>query len=259
MTMRFRTIQLLLAGASIAAIPAAAQNAGSGPLSFSATTDNVGAKDSIRIDLLRFSTEAERDDLVAAWNMTGAKKGPAAKTAAAPTAPAAPLTEEQLALCRKVDRGVTGSARRAELPAFCPSPLGAPGVSRTAKLTPESSLMAAMKTAPFLGYLWVSGEVAGYGVRYAARMPEQDGGEHIILVTDRRLGAWNDSWKPAAADEGSDYGFSVIELHLNAKGEGEGKSSLTGKVALDSAARILTLENYSASPVILRKVKREAN
>jgi hypothetical protein len=258
--MRIRTIQIVFAGALIAGIPAAGQNAGSGPISFSAASDNVGAKDSIRIDLQRFSTDAERDDLVAAWNMTGAQKGPAAKAAASgPAAPAAPLTEEQLALCRKVDKGVTGSARRAELPAFCPSPFGAPGVSRTAKMTPESSLVAAMKTAPFLGYVWVSGEVAGYTVHYAARLPEPDGGERIILVTERRLGEWNDSWKPVAADEGSEYGFSVIELHLNAKGEGEGKSSLTTKVALDGAAKILTLENYSASPVILRKVKREAN
>ncbi len=56
-------------------MPGTAQNAGSGPISISATTDNVGAKDSIRIDLLRWSTDAERDGLVSAWNMTGGKKG----------------------------------------------------------------------------------------------------------------------------------------------------------------------------------------
>src|ERR1019366_2302818 len=161
----------------------------------------------------------------------------------------------------KVDKGTTGSARRPELPGFCPSPFGASlSESRAAaKVTSESSLMAAMKTAPFLGYLWVSGEVAGYGIRYAARLPEQDGGERIMLVADRRLGEWNDAWKPVAANEGSEYEFSVIELHLNAKGEGEGKSSLTGKVTLDSAVKMLRLENYDASPVVLRKVKREAN
>src|SRR5579863_4727003 len=45
-----------------------------GPIvSFTATTENVaGAPDSIRIDLLRWSTDAERDQLVNAWNMTGA-------------------------------------------------------------------------------------------------------------------------------------------------------------------------------------------
>ncbi len=148
---------------------------------------------------------------------------------------------------------MTGSARKPELPAFCPSPFGAAlSDSRKSAKTPESSLMESMKTAPFLGYLWVSGEVAGYGIRYAARLSEQDGAERIILVADRRLGEWNDAWKPVAANEGSEYEFSVIELHVNAKGEGEGKSSLTGKVTLDSAAKMLTLENYGSLPVVLR-------
>jgi len=36
------------------------------------------------------------------------------------------------------------------------------------------------------GYSW-SSEVAGYSVRYAVRLAAQDGGERIILITDRRL------------------------------------------------------------------------
>jgi hypothetical protein len=102
--------------------------------------------------------------------------------------------------------------------------------------------------------LW-SSEVAGYSLRYALKLPGQDGGDRIILVTERRLGAWNDLWKPTTAPP--DYAFSVIELHLNAKGEGEGKSSLTGKLTVDSAAKTLALDNYAAAPVILKNVKRK--
>jgi len=41
------------------------------PISFTATTDNVaGAPDSIKIDVFRWSTDAERDQLLAAWNLT---------------------------------------------------------------------------------------------------------------------------------------------------------------------------------------------
>ena len=47
----------------------------------------------------------------------------------------------------------------------------------------------------------------------------------------------------------------MIELRLNAKGDGEGKTSLTGKVAPDSAAKILAPENYDALPVVLKSVK----
>jgi hypothetical protein len=94
-------------------------------------------------------------------------------------------------------------------------------------------------------------------VRYAVKLAGQDGGERIILITDRRLGAWNDLWKPAGA--ATNYEFSVVELHLNSKGEGEGKISLTGKVTVDSAAKTLGLENYGSLPVVLKNVKRRAS
>jgi hypothetical protein len=66
-------------------------------------------------------------------------------------------------------------------------------------------------------------------------------------------------WKPTGSDAPTNYEFSVIELHLNAKGEGEGKASLTGKVTMDSSAKTLGLENYSALPVVLRSVKRRSS
>ena len=45
---------------------------------------------------------------------------------------------------------------------------------------------------------------------------------------------------------------------MNAKGEGEGKASLTGKVAPDDAAKMVALESYDALPVVLRNVKSRA-
>ena len=47
----------------------------------------------------------------------------------------------------------------------------------------------------------------------------------------------------------------MIELRLNAKHEGEGKASVTGKVAVDSAANTIALESYAALPVTLKDVK----
>jgi hypothetical protein len=105
-----------------------------------------------------------------------------------------------------------------------------------------------------VGYLW-SSESAGYSLRYAYRLKQADGTERIIFATDRRLGAWNNSWKPTGP-EAPAYEFSVLELRLNAKGEGEGKSSLTGKVVVDSAVNSIALDGYAASPVILKDVKR---
>jgi hypothetical protein len=91
------------------------------------------------------------------------------------------------------------------------------------------------------------------------KLPQPDGSERLILISDRRLGAWNNLWKPTGSATATNYEFSVIELRLNAKGEGEGKSSLTGKLVVDTAAKTLALENYASLPVVLKGVKRRAS
>ena len=68
---------------------------------------------------------------------------------------------------------------------------------------------------PTVGYLW-SSEVAGYALHYAAKLPAADGGQRILLITDRRLGAWDDHWKLTApgatsgstAGDAANYDFS---------------------------------------------------
>lgn len=253
-----RTTVLLLAALGCATVLTIAQTPANGPLvSFTASTENVsGANDSIRIDLFRWSTDAERDQLLAAWNLTplpgakgrGGRRGPtpdeiAPDPAAVDDGPprSGPAAEGRGGAGRG-GAGRGGAGRGGEA---APRP------------TPESSLAAVLGKVPTVGYLW-SSEVTGYSLHSAIRLAEPDGAERIVLITDRRLGAWNDLWTPVGSTAATDYGFSVIELHLNAKGEGEGKISLTGKVAADSAAKVIGLENYGASPVILKNVKRRA-
>ena len=54
----------------------------------------------------------------------------------------------------------------------------------------------------------------------------------------------------------TDYEFTVIEIRFNAKGVGEGKTSLTTKVAVDNEAKTVALDNYATAAPILRNVKR---
>ena len=115
---------------------------------------------------------------------------------------------------------------------------------------PEAMLATALKEAPTVGYLW-SREVAGYAIRYAARIANPDGSERVVIVTNRRLGAVNDLWKPSSGDP-LPYEFTVIELHLNSHGSGEGKTSLTRTVAPDEALKMVALENYDALPVTVQ-------
>jgi len=239
----------LLAAVALAAGLATAQ----GPiLSFTATTENVaGAPDSIRIDVLRWSTDTERDQLVSAWNMTGAKGqggrgsggrgGRGGRGAAAE--PADPVPDPDAIRDSAAASG--GRAGR-----------GRGGVESAPPLTPESSLAAALQQAPTVGYLW-SSEVAGYALRYAGKVTRPDGVERIIMITNRRLGGTNDLWKPVGPGTPASYDFSVIELRVNSKGEGEGKASLIGKVVPDSAAKVIAPEDYGALPVVLRNVRRK--
>src|SRR5262249_51527376 len=73
--------------AAVVVLPAVllkAQTPATGPiLRLTATSENVsGAPDTIRIDLLRWSTDAERDQMITAWNMPAAPAAPAAEGAA---------------------------------------------------------------------------------------------------------------------------------------------------------------------------------
>jgi hypothetical protein len=72
-------------------------------------------------------------------------------------------------------------------------------------------------------------------------------------VTDRRI-----SFREAARQSRTlDYPFTVIELHLNRDGEGEGKMSLATKIMADKEANTITLENWGTQPVMLRAVHTE--
>jgi hypothetical protein len=122
----------------------------------------------------------------------------------------------------------------------------------------EKQLIEALQTQPSAGYIWTD-ETLGYSIRYAYRQTLPDGGERIVLLTDRQLGSWSGRpWKATNPPDGVDYPFTLVELRLNRSGTGEGKMSLTSKLIVDQEAKTLALENFQAAPVLLRGVKREA-
>ena len=185
---------------------------------------------------MRWSTDEERGPIVAALNSS-----PAETVAGA----ASPATT---AAGRGAGRGGRGRGRgRGAAPA---------------QLTPTAALTAAIGRAPTVGYIWTT-DVTGYSIKYAYHAATAGGGERIVLATDRRLGAYSPAWKLAGsvgaetpAKGPADYEFTVVEIHLDAKGNGEGKTSLTTKVVPDIEARTVGLENYSATPAILEHVTR---
>jgi hypothetical protein len=219
MTVRERamTVAAIVALGLALAVVVGTASGDTAALSLRATSTSAAARGALTITLSRWSTEAERAPLVAAL----AAPSP---TPAAPVAPAAP----------------SGRA-------------GGPGRGRGAPPPPPSRfarLSAAIKAAPTLGYIWTDG-VTGFSIRYAWRSPATDDAERIVLVTERRLDSHAPEDAPASGPAG-DADFTVIELRIDRQGVGEGKTSLTSSVAIDTAANTLALDGYAAAPAFLK-------
>ncbi len=113
-------------------------------------------------------------------------------------------------------------------------------------------LLDAMQDMPRMGHFGAPGNLS-WDIHFARRTPLPEGGERVTLITDRRIGFWEAANQPRSID----YPFTVIELRLNADGEGEGKMSIATKVIHDKENNMITLENYETQPVRLTNVKRE--
>ena len=276
--------------------------------SYTATTSNVsGAGDAIRVQLLKWSTDADRDQLLNAWLHPAPAAPPVVAQAAPPAAAgggrggrgaagaAAPPPQDPPAPVANGDappaaaaapRGAgggrggggrggnpaaAGAAPAAAADGAVAPPLPAAAGGRGGRgggaaapaapvevppETPESSLAAALQKTVSVGILWTS-ESAGYSIKYAYRIPSPDGGERVIFATDRRLGNWSDQWwKPTGPAVATNLPFTIFEFRLNGKVDGEGRTTLTGKVIEDTTAKSIAVGNYSEQPIVFRAVKK---
>jgi hypothetical protein len=199
-----------------------------GETTFTATSVNVAQPGGpVKIRIERWSTPEEATPLVTALSPPPVRRGGGPGDAAA--APGA----------GRAGRGARG--RR--------------GGAAAAPLSPPEALAQAIGRAPTIGYLWTN-DVTGYAIKYAFRAPLTGGGERVILASNRRLGTHTAAWQPAVSGPLTDYEFTIIEIRFDGKGVGEGRTSLTTKVVVDSEAKTVALENYQAAPPILRSVKR---
>ena len=222
----------MAAGAQATGREAQKPTAGTGEINLAAMSANVNQSGNpVRIRILRWSTDDERNQVLTALN----SPAPAAAQAAGADRGGAARGGRGGA-----GRGGRGGRRGG----------GEPGPP----LTPIAALTVAIGRAPTVGFIWTN-DVTGYAIKYAYHTSLPDGGERIIIATDRRLGAYSTAWKPASTTA-TDYEFTLVELRLDAKGLGEGKTSLTTKVTLDNEAKTVALEDYAATPALLQNVKR---
>ena len=113
-------------------------------------------------------------------------------------------------------------------------------------------LLDVLQDLPVMGHFGAPGNLS-WDIHFARRMPLPDGGERIVLVTDRRIGFWEAAHQPRSID----YPFTVIDLRVNRDGEGEGKMSIATKVIYNKKDNMIELENFQTQPVQLTNVHRE--
>ena len=90
-----------------------------------------------------------------------------------------------------------------------------------------------------------------YDLRYARAIPNEDGGQQIVLATDRRIG-FAEAWRSTRT---MDYNVTLIFLDLDAKGRGQGQLMLGAEFRWDEAKNQIIIENFASEPIRLTQVR----
>jgi len=91
----------------------------------------------------------------------------------------------------------------------------------------------------------------GLDLRYAWQTPLPDGGRRIVLAMDRYIGFEEARSQPRTVD----YPFTLMEIHVDKNGQGEGKMAVATKISFDKKNKQMELENYGSEPVRLNNLK----
>jgi hypothetical protein len=111
-------------------------------------------------------------------------------------------------------------------------------------------LKALQKVRPRVGYIRTPNSL-GYDLQYAYRFVNSDGTSRVVIGTDRPINFWEARNQPRTID----YPFTIIEMRLDAKGEGEGRMAAGTKISKSKDGKTIELENYGISPVALNEIK----
>ena len=114
-------------------------------------------------------------------------------------------------------------------------------------------LLDALEDLPAVGHFGAPGNLS-WDIHFARKMHLPEGGERVVLITDRRIGFWEAANQPRSID----YPFTFIDIRINRDGEGEGRMSLATKVIYDKKDNMISLENFQTSPVLITNVRRKA-
>jgi hypothetical protein len=116
----------------------------------------------------------------------------------------------------------------------------------------DRKLLEQLREAPRVGSIGTPTSLA-WDLHFAQQTPGEDGGTRIVLATDRPI-AFSEQWNGSRT---LDYPFTVIELHVNDAGEGDGTMSFATKVIPLPSSNTVVLENWGTQRIRLTQVKPE--
>lgn len=93
----------------------------------------------------------------------------------------------------------------------------------------------------------------GTPLRYAMNHPGPDKTRRIVIMTDRIIGFQEARNQPRTID----YPFTLMEMHFDASGKGEGRMAAYTQLNFDKKKNAIEIENYSSEPVRLNELKLE--
>jgi len=114
----------------------------------------------------------------------------------------------------------------------------------------DKLLPALQKIRPRVGFIRTPNSL-GWDLQYAWRFVNSDGTSRLVIATDRRINFWEARNQPRSID----YPFTIIEMRLDTKGEGEGRLAAGTKISKSRDGKTIELENYGISPVALNNIK----
>ena len=125
----------------------------------------------------------------------------------------------------------------------------------------QDDLVRALQKAPVKGRINIPGWQGpdpqnyrlGWDLRYAWHEPLEDGGERIVIATDRQMSFREITNNPRTTD----YPFLLIQIQLNKDGKGEGKMATFTQITFDKKKNVIEIENYGTEPVRLNNITAE--